>query len=66
MSFGNLNILMHKKWHVWRAENLEKVLKDEKEHREQLAREHTQQVQRVPAPLLRSSLPSPSIHFFLN
>ena len=31
MSFGKLNILQHKSWNVWNRDNIEKVLKDERE-----------------------------------
>lgn len=33
---GRLIILRHKKWHVWNRENIEKVKKDERLHREEL------------------------------
>ena len=35
MSFGKLNILMHKSWNVWNRDNVEKVLRDERLHREE-------------------------------
>ncbi|CAI5708474.1 hypothetical protein KXD40_004899 [Peronospora effusa] len=34
MGGGGLRILPHKKWHVWRRENIERVLKDEREDEE--------------------------------
>ena len=34
MGGGGLRILPHKKWHVWRRENIERVLKDERENEE--------------------------------
>lgn len=34
MGGGGLRILGHKKWHVWKRENIEKVLKDERLDRE--------------------------------
>jgi len=40
---GGLNILGQKSWHVWKADNIEKVEKDEEEHREQLAKEKSRQ-----------------------
>jgi len=63
MSFGNLNILMHKDWHVWRSENVEKVLKDEKKHREEEAKKKQDQIQRVRLALcpLPASFPFSSI-----
>ncbi|RLN49544.1 hypothetical protein BBJ28_00016743 [Nothophytophthora sp. Chile5] len=35
MGGGGLRILGHKKWHVWRRDNIERVLRDEREHEEQ-------------------------------
>ncbi|EGZ09695.1 hypothetical protein PHYSODRAFT_338452 [Phytophthora sojae] len=35
MGGGGLRILPHKKWHVWRRDNIEHVLRDEREHEEQ-------------------------------
>jgi hypothetical protein len=32
---GNLKILPHKSWHVWKRENVEKVCKDEREFKEE-------------------------------
>ena len=34
MGGGGLRILPHKSWHVWRRDNIERVLKDEREHEE--------------------------------
>lgn len=34
MGGGGLRILGHKKWHVWRRENIERVRRDEREHEE--------------------------------
>ncbi|CAI5736220.1 unnamed protein product [Peronospora destructor] len=34
MGGGGLRILPHKKWHVWRRANIERVLKDERENEE--------------------------------
>lgn len=35
MGGGGLRILGHKKWHVWRRENIERVYRDEREHAEE-------------------------------
>lgn len=40
MSFGKLNILQHKSWNVWNRDNIEKVLRDEREHKEKEGEEH--------------------------
>jgi len=40
---GGLNILQQKSWHVWKADNIEKVEKDEEEHRAQVQKEKSRQ-----------------------
>lgn len=35
MGGGGLRILGHKKWHVWRRENIERVNRDEQQHAQQ-------------------------------
>ncbi|KAG1706884.1 hypothetical protein DVH05_027734 [Phytophthora capsici] len=34
MGGGGLRLLPHKKWNVWRRDNIERVLRDEREHEE--------------------------------
>jgi hypothetical protein len=46
MGGGGLRILGHKKWHVWRRDNIERVLRDEREHAEQQRRERDEQRRR--------------------
>jgi hypothetical protein len=40
---GRLIILPHKSWNVWNRDNAEKVLRDERLHREQLEQQQKQQ-----------------------
>lgn len=39
---GRLVILRHKSWHVWNQDNIEKVLKDERENKEKIEKEQLQ------------------------
>lgn len=46
MGGGGLRILGHKKWHVWRRENIERVYRDEREHAEE-QQQHTLEQRRI-------------------
>eukprot|EP01129_Flabellula_baltica_P011374 TRINITY_DN4965_c0_g1_i2.p1 TRINITY_DN4965_c0_g1~~TRINITY_DN4965_c0_g1_i2.p1 ORF type:complete len:216 (+),score=49.61 TRINITY_DN4965_c0_g1_i2:26-673(+) len=42
----SLNILGHKTWHVWKKDNIDKVLKDEREHEEKMQKIKAEQAYR--------------------
>jgi hypothetical protein len=42
-----INILMHKSWHVWNRDNLEKIERDEKEHADKEAVKKAKQIESV-------------------
>jgi hypothetical protein len=54
----SLNILQHKSWHVWTQKNIEKVRKDQEEHRKQEDRKRKRELDIVHPLSPTSNLPS--------
>lgn len=73
MGGGGLRILPHKSWHVWRRNNIERVLKDEREHEEKCrdkdAKERSREQERRAQQLVAnghdtSAAPTKHVNFF--